>query len=97
MFDEREFSELMATYMECVASVKSYRQEHGVALSEVPVDALFEPLRRHHETLTGIAMSHEAIRYHDLARLGPDCPSCGKPLRTPQARLCPQCGWKELG
>jgi hypothetical protein len=24
--------------------------------------------------------------------LGPPCPSCGTPLRTPQAKLCAECG-----
>ena len=30
---------------------------------------------------------------HDWARpLGPPCSKCGKPLRTPRARICVECG-----
>jgi len=31
---------------------------------------------------------------HRLSDLGPDCQDCGKPLRTPRARFCAECGWK---
>lgn len=34
------------------------------------------------------AVQHHVVSYH-----GPPCPVCGKPLRTPQAKLCAACGW----
>jgi hypothetical protein len=33
-----------------------------------------------------------AIWHHRLSQFGPPCPSCGKLLRTPRAKLCAECG-----
>jgi hypothetical protein len=46
---------------------------------------------------TGVAETNPNAVWHHVASLyGPPCPACGKPLRTPRARLCAACGW-EMG
>jgi hypothetical protein len=53
----------------------------------------WETLLELHEQLTGGQKSHpNAIMHHKLSDLGPDCPACGKPLRTPRASFCAACG-----
>lgn len=52
------------------------------------------PLVARHEELTGWGDIHyNAIMHHRLSLLGPECPQCGLPLRSPKAKMCPECGW----
>ena len=92
MLDEAEYAQVSAVYMHCLESVKQYRRDHNTSLQDTPVDALFEPARRAYEELTGVPCHHDHIKYHCIARYGPPCPACGKPLRTSEAAFCAACG-----
>ncbi|HEX8430379.1 MAG TPA: hypothetical protein VF625_03795 [Longimicrobium sp.] len=47
-----------------------------------------------YEMFTGVRETNvNAIPHHVASLYGPPCPACGKPLRTPKARLCAACGW----
>jgi hypothetical protein len=53
----------------------------------------WEPAYRAVERMTGMSIGNRAaVWHHRLSRYGPPCTSCGKPLRTPRARLCAACG-----
>ena len=44
--------------------------------------------------LTGLHDMHtNAVMHHRASLLGPDCPQCRLPLRSPKAKMCPECGW----
>jgi hypothetical protein len=46
-----------------------------------------------YQMFTGIAESNPNMVWHHVRSLyGPTCDACGKPLRTPKARLCAACG-----
>jgi hypothetical protein len=46
-----------------------------------------------YEEMTGLRETNiNAIFHHRIADQGPDCTSCGKPLRTPKAKFCAACG-----
>lgn len=82
MLDEAEFASVDRLYSAAL-------RPGGVG----SIDARFEPVRREYERLTGFASCHQnAVMHHRLSLLGPPCASCGKPLRTPQARHCAECG-----
>jgi hypothetical protein len=53
--------------------------------NQIALDAYF--------AITGCRATVPNALWHHLASLyGPPCKGCGKPLRTPQATMCPMCG-----
>ena len=92
MLDELEFERWHVAFQRCVKSVKTYRQDHAAGLPDVPMDRLFADARTLYSEMTAAPDTHHnAIWHHRLSLLGPPCARCGKPLRTPQARFCPEC------
>jgi hypothetical protein len=93
MLDEDEFASVAALYRESTSGIKGYRQEHGSGLkATLDLNDWYEPVRREYEAMTGMADCHEnAIMHHRISLYGPPCHACGKPLRTPRAKLCAAC------
>ncbi len=60
--------------------------------NELKLKARFAPCLDEYERITGFRMTNpNALWHHVLSLYGPPCKSCGKPLRTPQAKLCGNC------
>jgi hypothetical protein len=52
----------------------------------------FKSMIAEYERITGFSEANpNAIFHHRLSDYGPPCRYCGKPLRTPQAKLCGSC------
>ena len=93
MLDEEEFAQIQQVHARCVEAVKRYRKEHCTSLADTPTNDLFRPVQDTYAALTGTsepAVDH--ILQHRIQLYGPPCPSCGKPLRTPEAKSCAACG-----
>jgi hypothetical protein len=49
-------------------------------------------LQRYFEVTGFEETNANAVWHHQLDQYGPPCRNCGKPLRTPRAKLCAACG-----
>ena len=57
----------------------------------------FKELLEYYNDLTGFGETEpNAIMHHSLEQIGPDCENCGKPYRTPKAKLCASYGNKRI-
>jgi hypothetical protein len=78
MLDDDEF-ERVSRLFNMGKDIRSRELMFGEALRE------YERITGHHET------NPNALYHHVLSMYGPPCPNCGKPLRTPRAKLCGSC------
>ena len=50
------------------------------------------PMLDEYERITGFAETNfNALYHHRLSLYGPPCSKCGKPLRSPKAKVCAAC------
>jgi hypothetical protein len=97
MFDEDEFTRLSGLYDEGAALLGRYAID-GRTPEPERVAELFTPLQDEYERLTGTRQAHpKTFLHHRLGNYGPPCCTCGKPLRTPQASKCMECGTPRIG
>lgn len=90
MLDEAEFERVARLYGEPFRNLKASRASDRTPSS---LKAVFAPVCAEYERLTGFYETNaNAVMHHRLSLFGPPCATCGKPLRTPQARHCAACG-----
>lgn len=97
MADEHEWPELNRALGRGVRSIIDARRRGGTSLAHE-----MEPgrLRAHYaealdayERMAGVREEDPRVLWHHRTALyGPPCAACGKPLRTPRAKLCAACG-----
>ena len=93
MLDEAEYTEVALLNQKAMESIKEYRERHDLPLDQVPVAAFYEPVCRRYEEITGFHETNpDAVMHHRISLYGPPCSGCCKPLRTPKASFCAECG-----
>ncbi len=66
-----------------------------VGLSQALEQGLGTGAQEEYARITGQpATDLEALYHHRLSLYGPPCAACGRPLRTPEATHCAECGAK---
>lgn len=92
MLEEDEYAEIRRVYGDCTKATKEFRQRWNVSLKDTPLSDLYRPVRAKYSELTCLGELNESvIMHHRLSLYGPPCKRCGKPLRTPNAKLCGAC------
>lgn len=93
MLEEHEWEEVSGLLRKGLENVKEYRRIHGAPLHEVPKHTYDAGALNRYFEITGFRETNlDALWHHRLSLLGPQCDGCGKPLRTPRAKLCVECG-----
>jgi hypothetical protein len=94
MLDEHEYTYFHDLYVRCHASLGEYLVTHDGHPPEAAVlEDLFRPMLDEFERLTGRRdLDPKEIIQHGLADYGPPCSNCGRPLRSPTAPMCFECG-----
>lgn len=92
MLDEQEWSQFAEPLGNIVGLIKKVRLEQGLSLPEAAKVAGLEALYRYREITGFVETNVNALWHHRLSLFGPPCSSCGKPLRTPKAKHCAECG-----
>jgi hypothetical protein len=104
MLDDQEYAEALRLYAECWRQYEKSPRRWGFASKDLTgdefirrtherIDEHFRPLQQWYEQLTGFPDCHQnAIVHHRLLDFGDPCRVCGKPLRSPRAKLCAACG-----
>ena len=83
MLDKQEFAIASKLYSE------------GFSIAKVNLQDRFKELLDYYNGLTGFGETEpNAIMHHAIELIGPDCENCGKPYRTPEAKICALCGNK---
>ena len=98
MVNEAEFRQLERAYASGTQAIKDYRARRNTSLAETPIADLRRPLRQLYARFCRkagfdpVVVAPNHILKHRLAAFGPQCHACGRPLRTPAAARCAECG-----
>ena len=92
MLDDEEWSRVGALLGQPVQAIKDFRERHGVPLPEAHKLVSLEALHLYREITGFVETNPNALWHHRISIYGPPCSACGKPLRTPRAKRCFECG-----
>jgi hypothetical protein len=94
LLSDEEYHPIGQALADRIKGIKEYRLQHGVPLEEAKQHSCDDALD-YYWHLTGVRLSDaDELYWVRLSRYGRICPQCGKPVRTPRAKLCMECGFE---
>jgi len=91
MLDEDEWASIAAIMQSCLGNL--HRADTGKSLAETPLAEIYRPALDEYARITDFRETNpNALFHHRVSLYGPPCSTCGKPLRTPSATQCVECG-----
>ena len=94
--EEDEWQQISPLLEGIPEALKEYCKKHNCDL-ETARSNCESKLRAKFKELTGMSGIHYETVYHRrLKDWGQGCPQCDNLLRTAQAKLCANCGWKHI-
>jgi hypothetical protein len=94
MLDETEFAVVEALYFQAVTTIKANARLQDAGIRAEFIMQQYQPVLEAYRRITGQDhTTHPSdLMHHRIAKYGPICVQCGKPLRTPKAKYCAACG-----
>ena len=93
MLTDQEWLVVEPALSQSISTLQQVRKERGIGLAEALEHHYGSEALRLYQDMTGFRETNpDALWHHRLSLYGPPCKACGKPLRTPQAKLCAACG-----
>jgi hypothetical protein len=97
MLEEHEWEQVLPALYGGIEQVRRFRRQiHGTSFSEVKEIYGKAALEKYFKITGFLETNINALWHHRLSLFGPPCHACGKPLRTPRAKLCVECGTQRL-
>jgi hypothetical protein len=94
MLDEEEFSIVEPLYFRAVKSIKEHCRDHNLGGQASLIQEQYRPVLEAFRRITGrehVGRPSDLL-HHRIAKYGPPCVECDRPLRTPRATYCAACG-----
>lgn len=92
LLTEEEYAPIRAALGNRIKAIMDYRRAHKCSLDEARQYSAPAAMDLY-EGITGLRLEHPDQLYAvRLAEYGRPCPVCSRPLRTPRAKLCAECG-----
>ena len=94
MLTEEEWKIIHPLLNSSVERIKQYRKQNNVSLSDALHSGIgHKATLEMYEKITGFKETNvNAIWHHRASLFGSLCKNCKKPLRTPKASFCAECG-----
>ena len=93
MLDEHESKIVLPGLRQGLEQIIQHRQSYGVSLEEVKDELCWQGALARYNEITGFSETNpQVLWHHRLGIYGAPCRVCGKPLRTPRAKMCAACG-----
>jgi hypothetical protein len=93
MLNEDEWRQIQPHLGDVIGQIKEAMRTESLSLVDARQHGWGKSALERYYELTG---HQEAVPdnlfHHRLSLLGPPCLACGKPLRTPKAKFCAECG-----
>lgn len=95
MLSDEEFGPIDAALRNRIERMQQYRRTHPHSSLTEAAEHCCDDALDFYEKLSGVRLARpDDLYWVQLSRYGRLCPNCGKPFRTPRAKLCVECGFE---
>jgi Sigma-70 factor, region 1.1 len=93
MLDISEWEKMEPLLNQMISDIKQHQENPAASTTDAKSEEFAQKALGLYFQFTGVRETDvNALWHHQFALFGPKCHSCKKPLRTPAAKVCAECG-----